>query len=686
MKINKEKIVYKLKSNIFFIVLILGAVFNDLVLRALTVKKIFFWKPLVTTVGVILLMSIFVWFCKYKKRKYIFITLSAIFSLISSLNFVYYNYYSSFLSFSLFKQLKNIGDMKSSVFKTLDLRMLIFFIPTIVMVLMFRRLETREFFQKLGNISKKREFVIPLVTGILLLALVFTTLTSTDKSRIVKQWNRPYLVEQLGIYSFTTADIVKNISSGKIEKIDEDEITHLMENLKNENYASKIENEYTNILEGRDVYVIHYESAQTFPMDLEFADGPVTPFLNQLASQGLYFDNFHPQHSVGTSSDTEFSFNTSLLPINNGTVFITHADREYISMQQLLKEKGYYSFSMHGNNGDFWNRNVMHARLGYDRFYSKSDYDIDEEIGLGLSDMSFFNQSVDKIKEIKEANPGPIISTLITLTHHYPFNEVDKYGEFDVGYLEGTDTGNYLKSLHYADMALESFVQRMDEEGLLDNAVIVLYGDHHAKISKADYKKLYGEDEELEILEEGPKNVQNIQDNENLNTYPSDLTEEELEADEDLEVSFDLSEPLIRNLKRTPLIFWTKDGIVTDTVSTPMGMIDILPTLGNMLNIYNPYGLGKDIFNLESNQVVFPDGSWLNEDYYYSASSCKIYDIISEEEIEDPEGLAENKPLLDKIDISYKIIQNDLIRLYKGNMNIAPTERHFENLENLEIN
>ena len=45
---------------------------------------------------------------------------------------------------------------------------------------------------------------------------------------------------------------------------------------------------------------------------------------------------------------------------------------------------------MHGNVGDFWTRDTMHLNMGYDKLYSKSSFEIDEEYGLGLSDMSFF--------------------------------------------------------------------------------------------------------------------------------------------------------------------------------------------------------------------------------------------------------------------------------------------------------
>src|SRR5699024_10992324 len=166
---------------------------------------------------------------------------------------------------------------------------------------------------------------------------------------------------------------------------------------------------------------------------------------------------------IWTSSDSEFTLSTSLLPINNGTVFMTHSDREFLSFPKLLKEQGYYTMGMHGNNGDFWNRNTMYRTLGYDKFYSQGDYIIDEEIGLGLSDVSFFKQSVEKIKNVKEEQEGPIMANLINLTNHSHFVNRDKYCEFKVGQLEDTSIANYLKSDHYADQALESFVKQMDD-------------------------------------------------------------------------------------------------------------------------------------------------------------------------------------------------------------------------------
>lgn len=637
MKENKISTNNKIKKDLIFLLLIVGGIFNDFALRGLTIGLDFYWKPVIASVSMIIFGSLLGSLLSYKNRNYVYVFVSFVMGVINALNYLYFKYYNSFLSFSLFKQFKQLKELGSSVSKTFDFKVLIFIIPTIIMLMIIKKYNKENFFKEIEVYRSKFEVFKLIALGSVLLYIVSTTLTSTDKSRLVKQWNRPYLVEQLGIYSYTTADFVKSMFTPKIITLPEEEVTDMIEELVDENINTQNENKYKDIFKGKDIYVIHYESAENFTIGEEGPDGPYTPFLNKMAEEGLYFDNFYPQHSVGTSSDSEFTFNTSLLPINNGTVFITHSDREYVSFQKLLKEEGYYTMSMHGNNGDFWNRNTMHRNLGYDRFFSKDDYIIDEEIGLGLSDMSFFRQSIEKIKQTKEEQQSPIMATLITLTNHYPFDDLDKFGEFNVGHLEGTGLGNYLKSYNYADKALETFVQGMDEEGLLDNAIIVIYGDHHAKIANADYEKYYNYNEEM-------------------GTY---YTKEDPEYTP-------IDDVLKQELKRTPFIIWSKDSKVNEIINTPMGMVDALPTLSNMLGLFNPYQLGKDIMTVEDNTVIFPDGDWLNRESYYSASSSKLFNFNREEIEENPDLVALNEDIEKKILLSNNIIQNNLIKFYNG--------------------
>ena len=298
------------------------------------------------------------------------------------------------------------------------------------------------------------------------------------------------------------------------------------------------------------------------------------------------------------------------MPANSGTVFVSYWDREYVTIPKLLKEKGYYTFSMHGNNGSMWNRNVVHPQLGYDKFFNyKTDFKIDEVIGLGLSDKSFFRQSVPKIKKINETKQN-FYGTVIMLSNHTPWSKnLDLLPEYDVDYkyekvnettgekeivsapyMEGTKMGNYFKFSHYADEAIGEFIDGLDEAGVLDDTVIVIYGDHDAKLKKSEFDRFYNYDPYTD----------SIKDKSDPTYVDVDFYQYELN-------------------RKVPLIIWSKDKKLEKEVTKVMGMYDVLPTLGNMFDFTSPYALGHDIFSVDDNIVVFPDGNWLTNKMYYNS-------------------------------------------------------------------
>ena len=130
------------------------------------------------------------------------------------------------------------------------------------------------------------------------------------------------------------------------------------------------------------------------------------------------------------------------MPAQSGTVFVSYYNRNYVTLEKLLSEKKYYTFSMHGNKASMWNRSKMHVSLGYDDFYSEEYYNVDETVGLGLSDKSFFTQSEALIKQISDmvsdsSDYNNWMGTMITLSNHTPFDDESLKNSFDVTYHTG---------------------------------------------------------------------------------------------------------------------------------------------------------------------------------------------------------------------------------------------------------
>ena len=643
-----------LSNNRLFIYFVILNVLNGALLRSLTMgfDNFLHIDAMLADMFFILIVGSFCYFFN-EKGKFIYLLIVTIFlSAICVLNSSYYTFYTSFSSISLLATARFITDVGDAVVENvLQPKDLIYVITPLLFILIRMYLKRKEFYVN-SSFYKKNKLCFGkiILISILPLALFCCTLTGTDISRLTKQWNREYVVSKFGIYVYHVNDLIKSIEPKFAALFGYDSALREF----NEFYSDvkkPATNEYTAIFEGKNIITIHGESMQNFLIGLKFNGVEVTPNLNKLAAQGMYFDNFYSQVSVGTSSDTEFTLNTSLMPAVIGTAFSDYADKEYVSIPKLLKEKGYYSFAMHGNNGEYWNRRIMHKNLGYDRLIAKDEFEIDDVIGLGLSDVSFFRQSVEKLKEINEEY-DKFYGTFIMLTNHTPFSETDKYLPFDVDmkltrvnedgveeevsypYMEGTKLGNYFKSAHYADYALGLFIEELEKEGLLDNTVLIFYGDHDARLPRKDYVRLFNYDP---------------------------INDDILSEDDPNYVVFD--EYSYELYRKVPFIIYSSETKENpQTISYTMGMYDVMPTLGNMFGFYNKYALGHDIFNTkDDNIVIFPTGNWVTKDIYYNHQKEEAY-VLSQAIIGD-DTIKNNSDYTDKIlSVSNNILVYNLIK------------------------
>ena len=647
IKSIKELIKVIKDDHLFELFFIVSNLINGLILRIITVSNGLSISPLLMDLFFLIMVCLISLMLNRKKRSKFLIIISTLLCIICIINSIYYHYYSSFASISLLGTAvfaKDVGDaIFENVLKMIDF---VYIWQIIFIILCYYRLKKESYFNKEIKTTKKKivKKSLKLSFIILLIATIFMPLTAW--ARLYKLWNRESVVMNFGIYVYQIDDFIQSLTPRLNSIFGHDNALKNVSDYYKENEYKKTSNKYTDIFKGKNVLVIHYESMQTFPMKLSFNNEEVTPNVNKLAKEGIFFSNFYSQVGVGTSSDAEFTFNTSLMPSTSGTAFVNYFDRNYIAIPKLLKEKGYYTFSMHGNTGEFWNRNIMHSTLGYDVYYSKDSYTIDETIGLGLSDKSFYNQSVEKIKNIKKQEGTPYYGLLITLTNHTPFSDLELMDEYQTtldikidnqtitrDYINGTTMGNYLRSVHYADQALGEFINRLDNEELLENTVLVIYGDHDARLSYNDFNLLYNYDPITDSIK--------TEEDEGYISYNKYLYELD---------------------KKVPFIIWTKNQEFNIEVTIPTGMIDVLPTLGNMVGINSKYALGKDIFSLKENDntVTFINGSFLTSKIYYNGPKGEIYSINNEPITEDyiKERITHSSNL---IEVSNDIISYNLI-------------------------
>jgi len=647
-----------IKTNIFFFFFVIFNVINGVLVRYLTTgssENVLAFQPILGDLAVVTALGGLGYFFSHKWRSIYMAIITIICTVVCVINSVYYSFYSSYVSVSLLSIAKYGEDVSDAIVDFIHVKDFYYLILPLCLAFIYYELHRKKYF--LLNESKKGEpkkAISTLIFAAIVGVCFSLTLTNTDLSRINKQWNREYVVVKYGIYIYQINDVIKSIEPKLSALFGYDEALKMFNDYFIDRSDEPSKNAYTNVLEGKNIISIHAESIQNFVIGLEVNGELVAPNLTKLAKDGLYFSNFYTQVSIGTSSDSEFTLNTGLMPTSNGTAFVSYFKRDYISVPKLLNEKGYYAVSMHGNVASYWNRNVMHKYLGYDDVIGKSKYVIDETIGLGLSDKSFFRQSVDKLKTIRDEH-DKFYATVIMLTNHTPFyvedgydvtlkvEEKDENGNDIINeypYMEGTKFGRYLKSVHYADAALGEFFARLEEEGFLDNTVIMLYGDHDAHLSKGDYIRFYNYD------------------------Y---MTDDVKDKEDSTYVKFDSYD--LELAKKTPFIIWTKDKKINGAnmkreIKTVMGMYDVMPTIGNMFGFYNKYALGHDMFSLKENDniVVFPTGNWITNKVYYNSQKEERY-IIGESVVLSDNYIEERiKYAEDLLNVSNRVVVYNLLK------------------------
>lgn len=355
------------------------------------------------------------------------------------------------------------------------------------------------------------------------------------------------------------------------------------------------------IAKDKNIIVFQVEAFQNLCIGRSLFGQEITPNLNKLIKENYYFKNGVSQIAEGNTSDAEFMLNTSIYPTLGKSPFKEYTNKDYISLPKILKESGYYTATFHTNKASFWNRENMYPALGFDKFYDQKFFGTDEFHFFGSSDHILYTKSIEELKKFRDTGK-PFYANFITLSSHAffrnkPFMNVIEFG----GNYDKAIVGRYLASINYTDRQLGFFMEALKKEGLYDNSIILIYGDHFA-LTEANMKEEY--------TAENKKMIETL-----LGRPYDDL--------DYLNIPVILKLPLQAATEKTT-------GIAPQTFDMPAGQIDFMPTLLNLVGIKNAKGtmFGHDLFNTEKNSLgvrfYMPYGTIINGQGLYSYEKYHI--------------------------------------------------------------
>ncbi|MGM0547842.1 MAG: LTA synthase family protein, partial [Bacillota bacterium] len=419
-----------------------------------------------------------------KKKIYISFFLYILFSSFFFANLWYNRYFGNYLSLADITMGQGIRPYKvllRQLISWLDLLFILEF-PFLIYLIFFKRDFKLTKISMIKKQSYKKQFVIiVLLITILIGAHSFHSENIYPKNDFLDlyQHSSSVFVDVYGILPLYAAEYFSNQNKDfKTKKlINQNQITGKKE-LSTENEIKDIKNIIVIQLESFDAKVIGYQH------NLQ----ELTPFLNSLKDESLYFDNIYAQH-VNGSFDAEFSFLTSLYPINKNYAFKTNDLQEFNSLAKELKKKDYQILAFHNNKEEFFYRNKGYPELGFDKFYHREDFSTENaQIGtesyLGINDFDFLDQAVSYLKNEEK----PFFAFFITVSSHTPFDFYPaKYKKEEFADLKDPIVRDYFNSIYFTDQSLKHFFEKLKDNKLYENTMFVFYADHSSDIRKKSY-------------------------------------------------------------------------------------------------------------------------------------------------------------------------------------------------------
>lgn len=260
------------------------------------------------------------------------------------------------------------------------------------------------------------------------------------------------------------------------------------------------QNDYTGIFKGKNLVVFVAEAFS--PMAI---DETLTPNLYKLYKEGFQFTNFYtPLYPVSTA-DGEYITDTSLIP-KEGVWSIYRIKGNYMpySYANLFKNLGYTTQAYHDNTYTYYNRDTYIQTMGYDSYLACRN-GLEQRINCRIwpqSDYEMLNTTIDDY--IKDEH---FLSYYMTVSGHL---EYSKAGNMMV--TRNWDAVKDLNLSHAAksylacniefDKAIGELLKRLEEEGKLEDTVIMVSGDHYPyglTLDEVNELSTYTKDKDFEM-------------------------------------------------------------------------------------------------------------------------------------------------------------------------------------------
>ncbi|ANS74270.1 sulfatase [Paenibacillus yonginensis] len=403
----------------------------------------------------------------YKRKLSAYLITDLVLTIIYFAVIMYYKYFGVIVTYHELRQVNQVSEVNSSVFSLMDPYYL--FVFTDIVVLFVLMLSNKRF-KAFGRGLRFRENRGLLGVGQVVMLMLCAVIILPFRNGM----NELQQAKNMGIINY---EAYVAFAPSKDLKIDPQTVTpDLVAQVKG--ITDPGQPAYWEAAKGKNVIIIQLEAFQNFLINLKIDGQEITPNMNALVKDTFYFPHFFQQVGQGNTADAEFVVNTSLYVPPNGAASEVYADRVLPSMPKTLANNGYRTATFHTNNVIFWNRDELYKALGWEKYYDNTFFGDSDPVAFGSSDEVLYRKTSEELGKFQQEGK-PFYAQIISMSGHHPFRIPEAKFKMKLpDRFKGTLVGDYIQAQNYSDYALGQFIQELKANGVWDNSVIVLYGDH----------------------------------------------------------------------------------------------------------------------------------------------------------------------------------------------------------------
>ncbi len=208
----------------------------------------------------------------------------------------------------------------------------------------------------------------------------------------------------------------------------------------------------------------------------------LTPNLDALAKESLFFDNFY---ATGTRTIRGMESITLSVPPTAGRSIVKRPNNHNMfSSGFIFKNKGYETKFIYGGHGYFDNMNEFFSHNGFD-IIDRTDFSDEEDTFhtiWGVCDENLMDKALSEADKSYKAHK-PFMSFVMTTSNHRPYDFPD--GRIDMPSHSGRDA-----AVKYTDFAIGKFIQDAKKKPWFKNTIFVIVADHCASSAGETYLPL----------------------------------------------------------------------------------------------------------------------------------------------------------------------------------------------------